>query len=336
MNVAIPQFPSVLFPCVQIALGLFIGTKITREALQEIKKIFKPSIIVVIWTIGLIFFMGTFITSITPLNIHTAIMSSTMGGLPEMMVLALATDADISFVILMHSFRLLLTLILFPFLFNYWLGSKGEIIGIKKPKANYFSEEAFKLEGSHKFVHCSLQKINGAVRDFGKKVSSLLRDHLFLLMLGLGGGYFFIVVGVPAGGMIGAMLFVAMVSVSGVNFKPLPSSILIPIQISVGALATDSINRETVFALLSVDVFWIVVLITCITFGSSFMVAYILHKMMKWDFPTSFLTTAPGGFTAMIALGVQYNIEPVKLSMLHLCRLVIIKLIIPLFYLFYG
>jgi len=58
-------------------------------------------------------------------------------------------------------------------------------------------------------------------------------------------------------------------------------------------------------------------------------VAWIIHRLTGWDLPTSLLAAAPGGFTVMTALAIKHDLDPVKISMLHLCRLFTIKMFIP-------
>jgi uncharacterized membrane protein AbrB (regulator of aidB expression) len=46
------------------------------------------------------------------------------------------------------------------------------------------------------------------------------------------------------------------------------------------------------------------------------------------------LAAAPGGFTIMTVLAVKYNKNPFQVSMLHLVRLLAIKSVVPLVFLF--
>ena len=336
MGYPIPALPSYLFPLIQIFLGLFLGTKITRDILKEIKLVYKPLIIILVWTVSIIFFLGFLLTSITHLNIHTAIMSSTMGGLPEMMVLAIATDTEISYVILMQSIRLILTVMIFPLLFNYWMNNKKSNVAFNlenkqletKSSSNCLSVSKSYFRFPFSAYYLSLDLGNKEFRD-------KLSNYFLLILIAAIGGSVFIQVGFPAGGMIGAMVLVAIFSIAGVKFKPLSPKLLILVQVCVGIIVTENITPNTVKALVSLDTLWIVLLISLVTFGSSIFVSLLIYKTTNWDYPTCFLASAPGGFTAIMSLSVQYNIEPFKISILHLCRLLIIKMIIPFFYMFY-
>ncbi len=337
LDFPIPAFPPSIFPLIQIVLGLFLGTKITRGVLKEIKSVYKPSIIIVVWTVSIIFFLGFLLTSITDLNIHTAILSSAMGGLPEMMVLALVADTNISFVILMQSIRLLLTVMIFPLLFNHWM--KNDKSDLAHGIENKYSETTSLSDGiniSKRFFRLPFGTDNLNTKADNKELRDRLGNLVLLLLIATAGGVLFIQIGVPAGGMIGAMLFVAIFSIAGIQFKPLSPKLLILVQICVGIMATENITSDTVKALASLETLWIVLLISFVTFGSSILVSFLIYKTTDWDYPTCFLVSSPGGFSAIMALSVQYNIEPLRISIVHLCRLLIIKMIIPLFYMLYG
>lgn len=335
LDFPLPAFPPSIFPLIQIVLGLFLGTKITRGVLKEIKSVYKPSIIIVVWTVSIIFFLGFLLTSTTDLNIHTAILSSAMGGLPEMMVLALVADTNISFVILMQTVRLLLTVIIFPLLFNHWMKNKGIETEFEKndPESNRTSD---KRDISKSYFRFPFGTYNLKAKTENKDLIYRLGNSFLLFLIAAVGGFLLIQLGVPAGGMIGAMLFVAIFSISGVQFKPLSPKLLIFVQICVGIMATENITSDTVKALASLETLWIVLLISFVTFGSSILVSLLIYKTTNWDYPTCFLVSSPGGFSAIMALSVQYNIEPLKISIVHLCRLLILKMVIPLFYMLYG
>lgn len=303
--------------------------------MEEIKTVYKPSIIIVVWTVSIIFFLGFLLTRVTDLNIHTAILSSAMGGLPEMMVLALVADTNISFVILMQTVRLLLTVMIFPVLFNHWMKNKDLEDELEKssPGSNRASD---KIDTSKSFYRFPFGTYNLNTKTDNKELRDKLGNLVLLLFIATVGGYLFIQIGVPAGGMVGAMLFVAVFSIAGMKFKPLSPKLLILVQICVGIMATENITSDTVKALASLETLWIVLLISFVTFGSSILVSFLIYKTTNWDYPTCFLVSSPGGFSAIMALSVQYNIEPLRVSIVHLCRLLILKMVIPLFYMLYG
>lgn len=303
--------------------------------MEEIKTVYKPSIIIVVWTVSIIFFLGFLLTRVTDLNIHTAILSSAMGGLPEMMVLALVADTNISFVILMQTVRLLLTVMIFPVLFNHWMKNKDLEDELEKssPGSNRASD---KIDTSKSFYRFPFGTYNLNTKTDNKELRDKLGNLVLLLFIATVGGYLFIQIGVPAGGMVGAMLFVAVFSIAGMKFKPLSPKLLILVQICVGIMATENITSDTVKALASLETLWIVLLISFVTFGSSILVSFLIYKTTNWDYPTCFLVSYPGGFSAIMALSVQYNIEPLRVSIVHLCRLLILKMVIPLFYMLYG
>jgi uncharacterized membrane protein AbrB (regulator of aidB expression) len=45
---------------------------------------------------------------------------------------------------------------------------------------------------------------------------------------------------------------------------------------------------------------------------------------------TCFLSAAPGGFTVIATLAIDYEKDPFAISILHLCRLIVIKTLVPI------
>jgi uncharacterized membrane protein AbrB (regulator of aidB expression) len=47
------------------------------------------------------------------------------------------------------------------------------------------------------------------------------------------------------------------------------------------------------------------------------------------------LAAAPAGFSVMTALAVDYDKDPFRVSMTHLCRLLAVKTIVPFVFMFF-
>jgi len=161
-----------------------------------------------------------------------------------------------------------------------------------------------------------------------------LKQVLFTLVIALAGGSLFWYLGIPAGAMVGAMFFVAGASLLGVSIKTPPPFVFVLIHIGIGIQVSSSISSKTVEALMSGKLFLPILIVTLIIFLSSFFIAYLISKWVKWDFSTCFLAAAPAGFTVMTALAVDFNKNPLNVSMLHLCRLLAVKTIIPFVFMY--
>jgi len=103
---SLPPSPDYIFLLVQITLGLSAGTKITKESLKEIRIMILPASIIVIWTLSMVFLLGILLRVTTSLDLYTSLLSSSMGGLSGMTIIALASGADVTVVVIMQTFRM--------------------------------------------------------------------------------------------------------------------------------------------------------------------------------------------------------------------------------------
>lgn len=307
MEVPLPAAPSFIAPAIQVILGLYIGAKVTKDTVQELRRLAKPACIISLWALMVIFVFGTLLSRYTWLDSYTAILSSSIGGLPEMTILAMATGADMGVIIVMQSLRMIATIILFPILFNKWFGTKLQQVA---------DETAATVENKDQLSLKDLPSI------------------IFSLVVASVGGYVFLRLGVPAGGMVGAMFFVAGASLAGLGIKPLGGKFFPPMLVGVGVMVSDNFSRATVDMLVSGSLIWPLLLLTTLIFLSSFAVSWLISKVTGWDPATSFLAAAPGGFTIMTVLAVKYDQNPFQVSMLHLVRLLAIKSVVPLVFMF--
>ena len=342
----LPASPIYLSPAVQVTVGLFVGSQITPETVRELKTVIMPAFIIAAWALGVVFVVGGLLNRFTHLDLHTAMLSSSMGGLPEMAVLAIATNTEVAVVIAMFIFRLVFSIITFPLIFKYWIahnhveqgekhlntftGINGESFDIRSVpglllKANSWQQA---IARCHELISLSLKlKLT-----FGR--SKPQGRFVFALAMAGSGAFIFHQLGVPAGIMVGAMLFSVIASLSGARISfgsPIIFGIML---VGVGIMIADNISARTVEVLLYSNLAWPMFLSTLLIVASSFPVAYVIHKVSGWDYPTSFLATAPAGLTVMTTLALSYGKNPLYVSSLHLCRLIVLKTALPLIFMF--
>lgn len=347
----LPDAPVFLYPLVQVMLGLFIGSKVTRETVLELKEMIAPAFIIVTWALAVVFLLGSFLARITNLDPYTAILSSSMGGLPEMTVIALATNANIAVIIVMQTFRMLVTVIAFPLIVNYLLNDnknnkqnkhiKHCLQGNNKIRNNNDSTGSFyfRFNPDSLFlkIHQIICRYRKTISLFFKNADQLTSSIAWgVLSLGIasGGGFLFLSLGVPAGAMVGSTIFIVAASLAGINVISPAPKLFGFILMGVGVMVADNINAATVEFLISGSLIGPIFYLTLLIFLSSLCVAFLIHKLVGWDFPTSFLAAAPGGFTVMTSLAIKFGMNPFRISMLHLCRLLAIKIVVPFVFMF--
>ena len=354
LEVDIPYAPAFISPIVQIVLGIFIGSKITKETVKDLKSLLKPALVIIVWTMGIVFIFGYGLHRVSELDLFTAILSSSMGGLPEMTILSMETSADITTVVIMHTVRMMLTMFMFPIVFKRFMAQQDKTLidTVVDPKREKTADNRENREDNRKGaagregtarqkqkIPRFLEPYHRDFQLFRKKLATLFSSkEKFIssfkirgISIGLAalGGYVFYNLGVPAGGMVGAMVFIAAASIYGVRIKA-PSSFTFEfLLIGIAITISDNFSRETLDMLTSGELVLPVVLSTVVVFGTSMLVAVLLGKITDWDFPTCFLAAAPAGFTVMSTLAIKYDKNPFIVSMLHLGRIMSIKLVVP-------
>ncbi len=303
IGIPLPELPEVSVLIIQVALGLMVGARFNEETSQPLIGIAKPAFIVSFWALSLAFVSGYIITSLTALDLNTAILSSSVGGLPEMTVLAVATDADPVVVIFFHITRLIVTLMLFPVALK-WLK-------IKFPEPPPAQNE-IKAENKSPY-----------------KPQRSLGSALFTLAGAILVGFLSHAAQIPAGGLVGAIIFMVICGRLRLPVFHPPHYLLNWFLIGVGVMIADRIDTTSLTAIISAQIIIPLILSIILIIGSSLFVAFLIHRFAGWDPISAYLAAAPAGFTIMTALALQENRNPVAISLMHLSRLMVLKLILP-------
>jgi len=316
MGINLPYLNQHVIAGLQIMLGVMIGGRFDKNTFSSLKTIALPAAIISAWAVTITLLFGYIISLISPLDITTGILGSSIGGLPEMTILAHDTDADSVTVVLFHILRLLSTMLIIPFILK-WFGNNGKIY-----KPSNLMERDQNQEQAHKDTQVE-EKINPK------------RLVMTLLAAGLFGGLF-LSLGVPAGGLVGGLLFVMIASYFETPVQVPPMRLLNWFLVGIGLMVSNQISPETVRLIFSGELGLALLFSLVFTLGSSLIVAFIIYKITRWEFMLCFLASAPAGFTVMTGFALQEGYDPVKVSLLHLSRLVTLKLAIPiLFMIFY-
>ena len=323
MGFSVPSAPPYLFSVLQIFLGLYIGSKIDRENLNELRTMYIPVIIIVIWvtiiTIGLGWILSNFSSSI---DFKTALLGGAPGGVFECSVIALAIGADISVVVFLQVTRLFITLFSFSFLFSPKNDKKKSI----KQSLKSFSLPNIVQKIVNSLNYKRLLNLDGETKSYPWK-------HAFIgtFVAALGGGLFEFL-RFPAGALIGSIFAVSVVSILGTKVKPLPMWLHKYVLIGLGAIIGHNFTTDILINLH--DYYSVAIVMMVIMLASSFIVAQIIRKVSNWDFHEAILASAPAGMTSMVILADSLKIDSLRISVLQLARLLTIKLIVIILFWF--
>jgi len=335
LGLELAETPAFLFPLLQVGLGIFVGTKVNRQVLRELRPIFTSALTIVAWALAIVFLLGPLLARLTALQQHTTILASSMGGLPEITMIALAIDADLGFIILMQAFRMMGTVFLFPFILKKWVDNKSSTT-TDFPGINHTSGTSGNT-GASSIKEAVFNLYSGLFLTGKKPLQKRLIKYfrpagkgILVSAAALSGGFLFHYAGIPAGAMVGATIFVSGISLAGINPGTFPPTLFNLMLAALGLTVADNIMPESVAELADPLLLGPALFATALIFITSFLVTLLIKRVSGWDLATCFLAAAPGGFSIMVALAGKYNLDPMRVSILHLCRLLSLKTVIPL------
>jgi uncharacterized protein len=326
----IPLSPNFFSPLIQIFLGLFIGSKVTRKKVIYLRNLAKPALIIVGWVMITAFALGIILYRVTELDLITAILSSALGGLPEMTIIALETNADATTVVVIKTIRLVLTLVLLPIIFEKWM-NKNHIKQNNSYTGSVYQKDIISFKTSYGFrKYCKILK-NALAGEYGNlaNITRIMIMGVSSFAIATVGGLLFRYLGVPAGAMVGGMFFIITASMLGFRVKTVSVNTITLLQVGLGIVLADNITIDT-FSMFASSAFLLAILINVLfVFATFFLIIYLIQLVTDWDLQTCFLAAAPAGLTVMTVLAIKYEKDIFNISMLHLCRLIVIKAALP-------
>lgn len=147
------------------------------------------------------------------------------------------------------------------------------------------------------------------------------------LLIGALGGIVGIKLKIPAGAMIGSMIFVAIFNIF-TSKGYVPSDLKIVGQIIIGAIVGLNFTMESVIELKKLVVPAIILVIGLTTL--SLILGFFVHKITGLDLITSLFSCAPGGLADMTIMAESFGGQIHIVALLHLIRLTTVLTVLPL------
>jgi hypothetical protein len=151
-------------------------------------------------------------------------------------------------------------------------------------------------------------------------------ELIITLLIGFSGGIIALKLKVPAGAMIGSMLFVAVYSIiTGNAFLPQDARVIT--QIAAGAFIGSGIKKKDVLDLRKMMKPALLMLTLMITLD--LLMGYIMYKVTGISLVTCLFASAPGGLMDMALISQDLGADSSKVAILQLVRLFSVMLIFP-------
>ncbi|MDP2873619.1 MAG: AbrB family transcriptional regulator [Bacillota bacterium] len=357
-----PPTPEIMKPLLQIVCGMFIGLRVTTEIKRAFRRMMSLAIVVSVYWMVTALATGYLLYTVTSLDLATALLGSTPGGVSEMGLMAFSLGADPATVALMQFFRLVLVLVLVPLLHPLL----GRLLATKPHTAAAAGAAALAAAGAPEnpartspataaSVPVS-SAVAGAVSGNGELAAAeaspgapqesrlaggrggwstrgrlpkltVRAAHLRTLLLAAAGGLALNAVGFPAGGLVGAMIAVGIGRVLEWDCAGFPGDVRSIAQVGLGAIIGLSFSSEMVSSIARMAL--PVALLSVALFTNGCLLAVIIHRLTGWDIRTCLVATSAGGVTQMSIVADDMGADPVTVTLLHVVRIITIVAVLP-------
>lgn len=295
----LPRFPSFTQFFIQVVVGAGIGQQVTRGTVRNLRGLVIPAVLVLGWTLGATFGLAKLVTALTTADPLTSVLSACPGGMTEMTILAVSVGADAAVVLVFQMFRFFSVLIVVPFAVST-LSAKGpapvaagvDSVGTPRP---------------------------GRVARVGATA--------VCLAIGLVGGYLASWLRWPTPGLIGALVAVGAAQVAGLDLEPPLVELRTACNVGLGALLGTTVTREVLAGVASVLVPAGILTLALVVSGT--LLGLVVRRLTGWDLQTSLLCAAPAGITQMVVVAGSLGCDQVRVSLLHLVRILTVVAVVP-------
>lgn len=288
--------PVSLKALTQGVAGMFIGLRMSKDDFKNIKKLARPIIFLCLTFTVNTFVVGILINKICGIDIMTALLSCVAGGVTDVSLISIDMGAETSIVALMHTIRLVSTLLIFPL----WIA---------------FFTRAEKDEDDEKMI-TSTNKTSDH-RLLGNALSVIIA---FVL------GYLGSLTGIPAGSLIFAMVGV-MIAHWYIPQIKCDRFVKTCGQLFAGSIVGATITRETIIAipslfgpmLLLVGSYWLI----NIFYGK------VCAKRGLLDLKTAMFAACPAGASDMALIASDLGADLAKIGLIQVLRLIYSVSVMP-------
>ncbi len=293
----------------QIISGAFIGMQVNRKNLADLKKMIKPSALLIGGLLIINIALGFIIYFLSPCDLMTSLFAAVPGGVADISIISSDMGADTSAVAVFQLFRMVSVLTFFP--------------SILFPVARFLSKRAPSTGKEDTPTEHGGSTANPVKRPapehaFQKSVITLA-TALFFGVLGA-------LSGIPAGALLFSVLAVSALSI-WTNKAYLPFAVKRFAMIIAGAFVGTSFVRESLTRMGDLVIPMILLVlgyfIFCILLG------ILLSRTCKLDIVTSLFACTPAGASDMALLATDLGAVGPQVALLQIVRLFCVITLFP-------
>ncbi len=284
--------PKLALSGILIILGLYIGTYIDQNLINQIANWIWTTIIMFFYILVSIIIVSKYLQKFSGYNKKTSIFSAAPGALGPLLILAEYENSDLSQVATSHLIRLIIIIIIFPFII-----------------VNYSNSDPIVLE---KFNYMDQNHFNLIILIIGSIILILLFDKIK----------------VPAALLSGTLVASGILQVSDIATYKLPEFSINFCLLILGASVGCRFAEKTIKEVASNTFHSFIATSLLVLLG--LIAAYVATFFVDNNFLTLVLSFCPGGIYEVAVIAIAFELEPDFVSFHHIIRLLFILFIIPL------
>ncbi len=294
-----PYFPlGPISFCANVVIGIMLGRQFNRTLFMRIRRLLLPVVSTAAGLILLSLLCGCTFYKLADVDLKTALIATSAGGITEMMVFGMSMNANLPIIACVQVFRVVIFLTIIPFI------------------------ALFDKEQSERLKKENLIKEQSDARSWFYKA-----DYIALLaisfLLGAAAAHY----KVPTGAMLGAMAGAGGYSLFINRRYFYNPGIRYFAQIGLGLVMGRRMTSEIVFQLTGILIPTIittfVMLLGCIS------LAIIIKKISKMDILTCLLCTSPAGLSQIAVFAEEIGADALTASVFHSVRIISIVSLYP-------
>ncbi len=287
-----PVFCKVL---AQACSGAFIACSVHKEELKGLKSYVKQAVWLIAGYALMFLIIGTVLYRFTSLDKLTSYMSVVPGGLSDVSVIAEDLGANMAVVIILQFIRLLVGLLIYPFLIVLLTKGEQQPVAEEHPPAQQTDKQAVAL-----------------IKTFA---------------LALGCGVLGWISGIPAGTLLFSLVSVSIWNLlTGHAYMSL--NLRRGTQALAGAYIGCSISRDDIMLLQDLDVLIVVIIITLYLI-CCLLLAFSLHKWGGMTLRMAMLSTTPAGAGDVSLLAMDMHVSASVVAAFQIIRLLVTASLFP-------
>lgn len=276
-------------------LGVWLGSSFTPELLGQMIQ-WYPSVIGLFgWMLASGASGFIYMRKVGKLDHVTAFFSAMPGGLNDMTLIGTAMGGDPRIIPLIHSTRLVATILIIPFWFRF--------VNHVPPSSssNFVGMFDLAMQDYAILVACAVVGVLAAVR---------LR--------------------IPAPFLIGAMALSAAAHISGITASRPPTLLVSGAQLLIGA--SIGVRFAGVSLVYIGRTVWRAIITTLMILACTVIFALAVHEISGESIPVLVLAYSPGGLSEMSLIAIALGIDPAFVAVHHLVRVVAVVSVVPMIF----